>query len=150
MTITITEGEAVRALGGELAQLCVAAFDNFDPAYLTDRLAAVTGPCAVLARDDAGALTGFKLGYRRGGSLFYSWLGAVHPDARRRGLAAALMARQHDWAAAAGYTHVETRTRAQNTAMITLNLKSGFIMVGFETDRHGIGVVTQRKSLAKR
>lgn len=150
MTITITEGEAVRALGGELAQLCVAASDDFDPAYLTGRLAAVTDPCAVLARDGDGVLTGFKLGYRRGEILFYSWLGAVHPRARRQGFAGALMVRQHDWAAGAGYTHVETRTRAENTAMIILNLKSGFIITGFETDRHGTGVVTQRKTLAKR
>jgi GNAT superfamily N-acetyltransferase len=150
MTITILEGDAVRALGDELTQLCEAAFDSFDPAYLTGRLAGVSDPCAVLAYDGDGALTGFKLGYRRGGSLFYSWLGAVHPSARRQGLASALMARQHDWAAKARYSHVETRTRAGNTAMIVLNLKSGFVITGFETDRQGIGVVTQRKSLPAR
>ncbi|GGG97593.1 MAG TPA: GNAT family N-acetyltransferase [Oceanicaulis sp.] len=148
MTITIIEGDAVRALGGGLAELCVAAFDTFDPAYLTGRLAHVSDPCAVLARNEEGTLTGFKLGYRRGGSLFYSWLGAVHPDARRQGLACAMMVRQHDWAARAGYRQVETRTRAANTAMIVLNLKSGFVITGFETDRHGTGVVTQRKMLA--
>lgn len=148
MTITIIEGDAVRTLGDELAQLCVAAFTSFDPAYLTGRLAAVADPSAVLAHGGDGSMTGFKLGYRRGDSLFYSWLGAVHPLARRQGLASALMARQHGWAAAAGYSHVETRTRAENTAMIVLNLKSGFVITGFETDRHGTGIVTQRKMLA--
>ncbi len=150
MTITIIEGDAVRALGNELARLCTESFDTFDPAYLTGRLAHVCDPCAVLAHDGDGALTGFKLGYRRGSSLFYSWLGAVHPTARRQGLATALMERQHAWASHTGYRDVETRTRAPNASMIVLNLKSGFIITGFETDRQGIGVVTQRKRLPSR
>ncbi|MCC5980614.1 MAG: GNAT family N-acetyltransferase, partial [Oceanicaulis sp.] len=126
------------------------AFGEFDPAYLTDRLTTITAPSLVTARGEHGKLAGFKLGYRRGSSLFYSWLGAVHPSARRQGLASALMGRQHGWAARAGYRQVETRTRAENAAMIVLNLKSGFVITGFETDRNGIGVVTQRKRLLPR
>lgn len=147
MTITILQGDSVRAIGQELAKLCAESFDRFDPAYLTGRLAHICDPCAVLARDGGGALTGFKLGYRRGSNLFYSWLGAVHPSARRQGLASALMARQHEWASTAGYLDVETRTRALNTAMIMLNLRAGFVITGFEVDRNAIGVVTQRKRL---
>lgn len=150
MILSITENEAVRALGDELARLCADSFGSFDPAYLTERLEHVSDPCAVLARDGEGVLTGFKLGYRRGSHLFYSWLGAVHPSARRQGLASALMARQHAWASRAGYLDVETRTRAVNATMITLNLRAGFVITGFEIDRNGIGVVTQRKRLPSR
>ncbi|MGY6531266.1 GNAT family N-acetyltransferase [Glycocaulis sp.] len=150
MNFEILEGDEVHERPAELVELCLAAFGEFDPAYLTDRLKTVSAPSLVTARGEEGRLAGFKLGYRRGSSLFYSWLGAVHPSARRQGLASALMEHQHAWAARTGYHQVETRTRAENAAMIVLNLKSGFVITGFETDRHGIGVVTQRKRLSPR
>ncbi len=147
MIETVT-GPAVAALGDELLALCEAAFDSFDPRYLLDRLADLDSPAATLARDDNGRLVGFKLGYRRSPELFYSWLGGVHPDARRQGIAARLMAAQHDWARDAGYAAVETRTRAVNNAMIILNLQSGFHVAGFEVDGGSRPVVTLRRALA--
>jgi predicted GNAT superfamily acetyltransferase len=146
MRIEIIEGEAVRAMADELAALCADVFDTFDPAYLTARLVHAADPGLVVARGEDGALIGFKLGYRRG-TTFYSWLGGVRPSHRRRGLAAELMARQHAWAAGAGYRHVETRSRAPNAAMIILNLRSGFQITGFEQDSEGRGEVIQRKAL---
>lgn len=145
--IDILEGEAVRALGAELLALCQVVFDGFSADYLLDRLPRVDGPALAAARDAAGGLVGFKLGYRRGGGLFYSWLGGVHPDARRRGLSQRLMAAQHEWARSRGYAQIETRTRAVNNAMIISNLKGGFRITGFEVDRGGHAVVTQRAEL---
>jgi len=141
-------GDGVAALGEELLALCAAAFDSFDPAYLLDRLADLDAPAATLAHDDAGRLIGFKLGYRRSPDLFYSWLGGVHPDARRQGIAARLMTAQHEWARGEGYAAVETRTRAVNNAMIILNLQSGFHVAGFEVDGSGRPVVTLRRALS--
>lgn len=129
-----------------LLPLCAAIFSGFDPDYLTSRLTRVTDPDLWLAHDETGVV-GFKLGYRRGATLFYSWLGGVHPRARRAGVAAALMERQHIHAAASGYTHVETRTRAASNGMIILNLRHGFHVAAFEIDAGGIAVVTQRKDL---
>lgn len=128
-----------------LAALCARVFPSFEPAYL-DRLAHVDEPmlCRALVGDE---LVGFKLGYRRGARLFYSWLGGVDPDFRRRGIADALSALQHDTLAARGYRHVETRTRAANAAMLIVNLRAGFRITGYETDANGIPVVTQRKEL---
>lgn len=126
--------------------LCRAVFPGFDDTYLTGRLATVADP-ALSRATVGGQLMGFKLGYRRGDGLFYSWLGGVRPEMRGQGVARELMVRQHDWAAASGYTSIETRTRASNTAMIVLNLRAGFTIAGFEVDRSGIAVVTQRKLL---
>ncbi|MFC3712387.1 GNAT family N-acetyltransferase [Sphingoaurantiacus capsulatus] len=148
MNVETITGAGVVALGPELLALCEAAFDSFDPAYLLGRLADLDAPAATLARDDGGRLVGFKLGYRRAPDLFYSWLGGVHPDARRQGIAARLMAAQHDWARTQGYAAVETRTRASNNAMIVLNLQSGFHVAGFEVDSAGRPVVTQRRALS--
>ena len=142
--IEIVEGEAVRGLGAELLTLCDTIFPGFAADYLTGRLGHIDAPAAIVARDGSGRLVGFKLGYRRGTGLFYSWLGGIHPDARRQGLARRLMTAQHDWARDRDYRSVETRTRASNNPMIILNLQCGFHVVGFEVDRNGQPIVIQR------
>jgi GNAT superfamily N-acetyltransferase len=129
-----------------LSALCEAAFEGFDDSYLRDRLAKMTDPDLWLAEAD-GAPVGFKLGYRRGARLLYSWLGGVVPEWRGKGVARALMVRQHEHALAQGYSLVETRTRAANNAMLLLNLSCGFHVCGFEVDARGISVVTLRKEL---
>ncbi|HEX8300482.1 GNAT family N-acetyltransferase [Sphingomonas sp.] len=129
-----------------LLALCQAAFGTFDSAYLLDRLPRITSPDLWLAVE-GGEWAGFKLGYRRGDALFYSWLGGVHPRVQGQGVASALMQRQHAHAASAGYRFIETRTRAANNPMILLNLRHGFHVAGFEVDGRGIAIVTQRKTL---
>lgn len=130
----------------EICALCEIAFDNFDVEYLTSRYVHLTEPVFHLAHHHK-ELVGFKLAYRRGASMLYSWLGAVHPGYRRMGIAGDLMRRQHVWARAEGFQCVETRTRNSNSPMIMLNLREGFTIVGYEVDRSSIGVVTQRKLL---
>lgn len=129
-----------------LLALCQNVFDAFDTAYLLARLPRIADPDLWLAID-GGEWAGFKLGYRRGDTLLYSWLGGVHPRLRGQGVASELMERQHAYAAAVGYRFVETRTRAINNPMILLNLRHGFHVAGFEVDAHGIEVVIQRKRL---
>ena len=90
---------------------------------------------------------GFKLGYDREVGVFYSWLGGVRRDHRRRGVAAALMVMQHSDLRRDGYRCVETRARAENSAMIILNLKHGFEITGTEFDALRRFVVWQRKAL---
>jgi ribosomal protein S18 acetylase RimI-like enzyme len=132
-----------------LLALCRSIFPDFTPAYLLDRLPRLTDPTLWLAIEQ-GEWKGFKLAYRRGGDLLYSWLGGVSPDLRGQGIASELMRLQHDDAAANGYRFVETRTRAANNSMILLNLRHGFHVTGFETDARGIAVVIQRKAIAAR
>ena len=147
MTITYHRWpDPVDAAAGPLLALYRAVFEHIDDTYLLSRLPNMTDPMLWIA-EDAGGWAGFKLGYRRGRSLLYSWLGGVHPRARGQGIAAALMVRQHEAAAAEGYTHVETRTRAANNAMLMLNLRHGFHVCGHEIDARGIPVVTLRRSL---
>jgi GNAT superfamily N-acetyltransferase len=129
-----------------LLALCKAVFAEFDSVYLLARLPRIADPDLWLAIE-GGEWAGFKLGYRRGDALFYSWLGGVHPRLRGQGVASELMERQHAHAAALGYRFAETRTRAANNPMILLNLRHGFHVAGFEVDAHGIEVVIQRKRL---
>lgn len=139
--------EPIEAAADSLLALYGAVFEQIDERYLLDRLPNMEDPMLWIAEDPEGWV-GFKLGYRRGATLLYSWLGGVHPRARGQGVASALMIRQHEAALAQGYTHVETRTRAVNNAMIMANLKHGFHVCGFELDARGNPVVTLRKTLA--
>jgi len=128
-----------------LIAVAAAVFEDFDGRYITARIDQITDPLLLVARQDDRWI-GFKIGYRQG-QTFYSWLGGTIPGARGRGVARRLMQAQHAAAAARGFCSVETRTRASNTPMIILNLRSGFEIIGFEVDRDGIPVVTQRKRL---
>ncbi len=141
------QGEVVDSAAPLLA-LCHSIFPDFTAAYLLDRLPRLTDPMLWLAVE-AGEWRGFKLAYRRGGDMLYSWLGGLAPELREQGVAAELMRRQHADAAGSGYRIVETRTRAANNTMILLNLSHGFHIAGFETDARGIPVVIQRKELAR-
>jgi GNAT superfamily N-acetyltransferase len=141
-----TDPIAAAAAADALLALCTAVFVEFDSSYLLARLPRIADPDLWLAIE-GGEWVGFKLGYRRGDTLLYSWLGGVHPRLRGQGLASGLMERQHAHAAAVGYRFVETRTRAANNPMIQLNLRHGFHVAGFEVDAHGIEVVIQRKRL---
>ena len=142
----VLSGDEVRRQD-ELLPLCRAVFDDFAAEYLTDRLSHIADPCLVVARFEDRSPAGFKLGYRRGTSLFYSWLGGVHPRGRRQGIARELTMRQHDLVRSQGYEYVETRTRAANAAMLILNIEMGFRICGFESGSGGHDVVTFRKRL---
>ncbi|PXW78162.1 hypothetical protein C7451_103270 [Blastomonas natatoria] len=145
--IALFEGAQIKREEAVLADLCGRIFETFDPDYLARRLPVLVDPVLHLARSDTGADLGFKLGYRRGPSLLYSWLGGIVPEARSQGIATRLMHAQHDWAAAQGYHWVETRTRASNNRMIIVNLKAGFHIAGVESDEAGHLMVIQRRRL---
>lgn len=145
--IAVFAGAEARATQAHLAELCARVFEQFDPAYLADRLPFVADPVLHLAQGEDGAPLGFKLGYRRGPALLYSWLGGVVSAVRGQRIAERLMQAQHDWAIGQGYRDVETRTRAANNRMIIVNLRAGFHIVGLETDTAGHAVVIQRRAL---
>lgn len=145
--ITLCEGAEVKGQQAMLADLCDRIFESFDPDYLARRLPTLVDPVLHVSHGDDGAVLGFKIGYRRGPGLLYSWLGGVVPEARGQGIAARLMQAQHEWAAAQGYHSVETRTRASNNRMIIVNLKAGFHIAGVESDEAGHLVVIQRRRL---
>lgn len=106
----------------------------------SERVAEKRKPSVVMA-DEEGEPVGFKLGYERGNDEFYSWLGAVLPRHRRRGVAAEMMSRQHEWCRKQGYRSIVTETLNDNAAMLILNLRSGFRIVGTRLDERGLKVV---------
>lgn len=74
---------------------------------------------------------GFKVGYERDG-YWYSWLGGVLPDFRRKGVALALAEAQEAWAKKAGYPHVTFKTRNRHKNMLLFALGRGFQIINYE------------------
>lgn len=85
---------------------------------------------------------GFKIGYERSPTDFYSWLGAVLPEFRGIGIASDLMQVQHDWCRTQGYKRIHTKTENRFQAMLILNIKNGFEVVSTDpTDKDGCKIL---------
>lgn len=108
---------------------------EFGKAYMTaeyvKRLERI--PHLILVAEIAGELAGFKVGYERerDGS-FYSWMGGVLPQYRRKGIASLLANRQEQWALLKGYDSVRFKTRNQRKGMLIFGINRGFKIVGFD------------------
>ena len=104
--------------------------------------------CVVFCARAEGQLVGFKVGYATKSRHYYSWLGGVHPQWLRQGIARRLMEQQHAWLQSEGFTTVETGAQATNEAMCELNLSSGFEVVGSREKNRGLEL-TFEKQLAR-
>jgi GNAT superfamily N-acetyltransferase len=104
-----------------------------DLQWRLERMPAASVACAYVDE----TLVGFKAGYAMSRSKYYSWLGGVHPDHRRQGIASALMVLQHRWVREQGFDSIETATDQGNRAMAQVNLHCGFVVCGMrsKTDR---------------
>lgn len=70
---------------------------------------------------------GFKVGYEReNDGSFYSWMGGILPDFRRRGVASKLADYQEKWARKQGYTKISMKTRNRLKPMLYFALSNGF------------------------
>jgi predicted GNAT superfamily acetyltransferase len=92
-------------------------------------------------------LAGFKIGYQKSETVFYSWLGAVHSAHRRKGIADELMRLQHDWCSKNGYQKIQTKTLNQWKSMLILNLQHGFDILETYRDEKGVLKIVLEKGL---
>ncbi|HTV21882.1 MAG TPA: GNAT family N-acetyltransferase [Polyangiaceae bacterium] len=131
----------------ELTALGTEVFGQFDPTELVWRLTHMPDPSVQVASDQG--LVGFKLGYASGRDRYHSWLGGVRQESRRRGIAVQLMNLQHEWLRSRGYTSVGTATLPENVAMIALNMRFGFRVIGSQCQADRPRVLLS-KNLAER
>jgi ribosomal protein S18 acetylase RimI-like enzyme len=105
---------------------------NADEAWLGSlkwRLENMPDLCVLVAQID-GQMVGYKAGYATAYDRYYSWLGGVHPDYRRQGIARDLMNSQHNWLKSSRFNLIETHMAQNNKNMIELNQKCGLIITG--------------------
>lgn len=98
--------------------------DSYPAAEYAKRLARTEQ--LVLIAYASGEAAGCKAGYALSSSCFYSWMGAVHPQWRRLGIAELLAVAQEQWAKEAAYTHIRFKTRNSCKAMLHFALSRGF------------------------
>jgi GNAT superfamily N-acetyltransferase len=93
-----------------------------------------------------GQPVGFKIGYERDQNEFYSWLGGVLPEYRGLGVAGDLMNAQHEWCRKQGYSKIGTKTQNRFKAMLMLNIKNGFEIIGTDpTDKDGMKILMEKR-----
>ena len=114
--------------------------DSYRRRHFRSRFPSKKNPLCFFAFEGEN-LIAYKVGYEFEPDLFYSWVGGVHPNHRRQGLAAQLMESQHKKLKELGYKRVRTKTRNYNNPMIMLNLKSGFEIIGTNTKAGVAGLV---------
>ncbi|AZZ98667.1 GNAT family N-acetyltransferase [Pseudoalteromonas sp. R3] len=74
---------------------------------------------ALIASCD-GQPVAYKLGYEQAPQQFYSWLGAVVPVCRGKGIARALLLEQERWCREQNFTHIEVKTMNRFKTMIQM------------------------------
>lgn len=96
---------------------------------------------------DIEKVVGFKIGYELDENKFYSWLGGVDPNYRKRGIALTLMEQQHEYLKGKGYQIVQTKTMNKWRGMLILNIKNGFDVIETYTDEKGVHKIVLEKVL---
>lgn len=96
---------------------------------------------------DNQRLIAYKIGYQDRVGRFYSWVGGVHPEYQRQGLAQFLMAKQHSYLVESRYQFVRTQTSNHFKGMLILNLKMGFDITGTFTNPSGVTRIILDKKL---
>ena len=102
------------------------------------------GESLALGAFDGERLVAYKAGFSERPERFYSWIGGVHPEYRRLGLAKALTDAQHAWLVERGYQKVRTLTSNRNLPMLMLNLSLGFVVIGCQMNRKGLSLLMER------
>ena len=102
---------------------------EFDDPYVipeySNRLYSTTH-LILTAYDDHNPIA-FKIGYQRHfDRSFYSWMGGVLPNYRRKGIANSLADHQETWAKKNGYNLIRMQTREKHKPMLALAINRGF------------------------
>ena len=85
----------------------------------------------ILIAEFEGKPAGFKIGYEVEDS-FYSWMGGVVPEFRRKKIAAGLADSQEEWCSKIGYKIIRLKTRNKHNKMLLFALSRKYQIVGFE------------------
>ena len=87
----------------------------------------------ILTGEIGGKVVGFKVGYDRykDGS-FYSWMGGVLLDYRRKGVASVLAVSQEKWAIDNDYKSIKLKTHNKHESMLAFAIEGGFQILNYE------------------
>lgn len=90
---------------------------------------------------------GMWIGYEDRPGLFRHWLGAVHPDFRREGVARQLQEAEHSWAQEHGYHAIrcEATNRQREFVQFAINTEFDIIGIRYEGERADNMIVFEKQ-----
>lgn len=86
----------------------------------------------ILVAKDAGEIVGFKMGYAKSKTEFYSWLGAVVPKRRGKGVAKSLLIAQEHWAKKQGFATISVISKNVFPAMLKMLISQDYLITGYD------------------
>ncbi len=119
-----------------IVELCQKTLGPVEASEIERRIHEFENFVGLIARVD-GELSGFKLGYALNKETYYSWLGAVKPNLLRFGIASALHTSLLAFCRRNSFKKLQTKTMNRYKAMLIMNLKNGFDIVGTEQTSAG-------------
>lgn len=90
-------------------------------------------PHLILVASEGEDIVGFKIGYARSKTEFYSWLGAVNPNHRGKGVAKGLLLAQEQWAKSQGYERISVSSRNRFPEMMRMLLAQKYKISNFDS-----------------
>ena len=91
------------------------------------------GNSLVLIAEKEHKPVGFKCGYEKNSTVFYSWMGGVLPEYRRKGVAKDLLNRMESWCRIKGYEKLLLKTLNRHKNMLLFSIKNDFNILEVET-----------------
>ena len=93
---------------------------------------------------------GFWIGFELKPGMFYHWMGGVHSDVRRHGVARQLQEAQQAWARDHGYEYIRCECMNHQKEFVHFAVACGYDIVGIRWDStHADNLVVFEKNLAE-
>jgi predicted GNAT superfamily acetyltransferase len=87
---------------------------------------------------------GFKIGYEKNKSVFYSWFGGVIPEYRKQGVAKALATYQENQVRKQGYKAIRMKTKNEFKPMLLFAIKNDFNIINTYMKPNGRKILLEK------
>jgi predicted GNAT superfamily acetyltransferase len=146
ITYKTTFGKPNTSTLSELTTLYTTIFEDADVPFFLNRINQHPKLFTALAYTN-NLLVGFKIGYPKTNTIFYSWIGGILPEYRNKGIAMQLAQLQEEHAKEQRFTILSTKSMNCFKPMMILNLKRGFNITKIYTNTKGQTKVVFEKAL---
>ena len=130
----------------ELLTLYTSVFNDAITEFFLERIQTKEKVFSIIAYYNNNPV-GFKIGYQYNTNTFYSWVGGVLPQYRKKGIASNLAKLQENWALQNGFKKLRTKSMNKFKPMLILNLKNGFDIIQVYTNEKGQTKIVFEKSI---
>ena len=122
---------------------------SVDANYFQRHLLGKHNALTLIARLEGERPVGVWIGYEERPGLFRHWLGVVHPDFRRGGIARQMMEAEHAWCVENGYDAIRCEAMNRQREYVALAIDSGFDIIGLRyEDSRADNMIVFEKSLS--